>query len=130
MAKKLSLMQKARNIVSAAYANAKFDNPRKESISIMQKKLGMAPTTAATYHGHCIKHFREAEQTAALARAEAGKPVWSAYKSNKKGLVTSVGVFLTSKAAKAFNVSFRHSGTVKGVQGINSPVVVPARKSA
>ncbi len=120
MAKKLSLMQKARTIVIAAYANAKLDNPRKESILIMQKKLRMEPTTAATYHGHCIKHFREVEQTQALARAKTGKPVWSAYKANKQGLVTSVGVFLTCKAAKEFNKAFRHSGTIKGIQDINS----------
>jgi len=130
MAKKLSLMAKALVIVSAVYADLEISSPRKEAIQRMVKKLKMEPTTAATYHGHCIKRFRTAEQQSALKRVEAGKPVWSAYKANKQGLVTSVGIFTTAKAAKEFNSAFRHSGIVKGVQPVNEPLITKAVKSA
>jgi len=129
-----SKMQTARNIVQAAFANAGPEGtPRKDAIVTMMSPvkdggLGMQKTTASTYFAHCIKFFREQEQAQALAKAEAGKPVYSAYKT-KKGIVTSAGVFLTRKAAAAFNSEFRHDGVVKGVQPLNQPVMAQPKRT-
>lgn len=123
-----SKMAIAREIVRAAYENTPEGmKPRQAAIAQMmasEKKggLGMEKTTAATYHAHCITYFREREQEEALKKAEAGKPVWTAFKANKQGKVTSVGIFLTKKAATEFNSAFKHSGVEKGVLEVGAVV--------
>ena len=139
--RKQSKMEKAREIVREEYANSlppsQGGTPRKNAIERLQKSpqaggLGMKPTTAATYHAHCITYFREQEQEAALEKAESGKPVWTAYKTNGQGEITSCGVFLTKKAATQFNNEFYHDGVVKGVQEVGDTVTKPrkSRKAA
>lgn len=117
-------MEQAREIVRQAFANAAPEKeggkPRRDAIQQLMAPtkdggLGMAKTAAATYFAHCITFFREQEQEAAMAKAEKGKPVYSAYKADSKGKVTSVGIFTTQKAAKAFNQEFRHDGVQKGI---------------
>lgn len=123
-----SKMAIAREIVRQAYTNTPEGmKPRQAAIVQMmapEKKggLGMEKTTAATYHAHCITYFREQQQEEALKKAEAGKPVWSAFKANKQGKVTSVGVFLTKKAATEFNKDFKHSGVEKGILEVGAKV--------
>lgn len=126
MPKKLmSNRDKARKIVSKIYEDANVSLARKTSIAALISKLKMEKTTAATYHENAIKHFRTIDQAAAEAKAEKGKVVWSSYKvgtGKKSGVVSSVGLFTTRKAAKEFNEHFRHSGVVKGIVEVNSKV--------
>lgn len=122
-----SLMTAAMTIVMAAYANPEATNPRKDAIDTMQEKLimasgkPMAPTTAATYHALCLKKLLTEQNEAAEEKAAKGKPVWSVFKV-KQGVVTSVGLFTTKKAATAFNKGFRHHGVEKGVVEVGDQI--------
>ena len=129
---KVSKMNLARAIVTAAYTNMDNTNPRNAAIVQMMEKpskggLGMKKTTASTYHGHCIAYFRKIQEVKALEKASNGKPVWSAYKTDNNGLVTSAGLFVTKKAATEFNTNFRHAGVVKGIQKVGKKVIKPSK---
>lgn len=129
---KATKMDKAAVIVASAYADSSIKNPRAHAIAEMMSKLGMEKTTAATYHGHCLRYAREADLAAALEKAEKGKPVYSAVKVNAHDEVTSVGVFLTRKAASEFNSDYRHDGIEKGIVevGTTLPGLYDKRRKA
>jgi hypothetical protein len=122
----------AREIVRNVYASAApgTKNIRKMAREALMSQLGMKGTTAATYVSHAIEHFREQEQAKALDKAEAGKKVWSAVKTDKQGAVTSFGVFMTKKAATEFNATFHHSTVIDGVAETGQIVPVKKTKAA
>ncbi len=130
---KSSKMSKALEILLAVYGDSTVDNKEVRKICIQRfvKELKMEKTTASTYLAHVQAHVMNEQREEALKKAEAGKPVFSTYRTgrgNKADIASLAGVFLTKKRATEVNTLLRlpKANIFKGVVNKGDKVAVAA----